>query len=119
MGLLAFWAAAHFIPYSIDGPAMSCWTAQHELKSDEAVRQYATASDGDFEKVIRYLINSDFELVGASIDNQNTNIINLGFKTNYSNSSCILTNVMQFDGSITRIKIKKEKSSKIEILEIW
>lgn len=105
------------IPYSLNGPAMSCLTAANEKGDAESVAKYYANSGRDYNATLKYIQNSDFSLrnesVGASDENRT-----LVFVTEYKNLRCFLVNLISIDGSIIRVDVQQQNSRTI-ITKVW
>ena len=111
------WSVFQLIPYSLNGPAMSCLTAASEEDSDESVAKYYANSNRNVEGTLKYILNSDFSIRNESVG-ANGEVRTLVFVTDYGNRRCFLLNLISIDGSITRVDVQQRNNQTI-ITKVW
>lgn len=99
--LVAAYLCSYFVPWSRSGPAMSCWTAAHEIESDRAAAKYAEDNGHDPGMIISYLHNSGFRIRNF---NNRQNELRIVFSNRNIDSICTLLDLISIDGSLTILR---------------
>lgn len=86
---LFVWLFARWtIPWSLEGPALSCWEAANERVLAERVLAVARESDGDFDKTVRYILRSGLTLRSVILEDEiklyaKRDSVNINFRDGY------------------------------------
>ena len=90
-----------FIPYSMNGPAMSCFSVFNETKNKEETYNYAAKHDYDLKKTLEFAENSGFSFRNLSFEEQTVIFV----YTHRHEFQCAPINWLTFYASIMRIEV--------------
>ncbi len=127
--LIAFgvYLGSYFVPWSIDGPAISCFIGAHETKSDKQAEKYAAAHENDFGMLSAFLYRSDYRIRNFHVKSRDgrrsddpAGTVTVVFVKDHFNSQCFLLDAIAIDGSIMRIDVfPNPKSHQNDVLSVW
>jgi hypothetical protein len=98
----AVFIAGHFVPFSLRGPAMSCFTAGHEDNAGREVAEFAASHNHELSAVATYMTNSDFKIRNIPVRG---NKLALVFVKDTTNSACLLFDLMAIDGTLVAVQL--------------
>jgi hypothetical protein len=99
---LSLLVASQFVPFSLNGPAMSCFDAGSHKVAKANVLEFAATRNFALNEVSAYLTNSDF-VVRNAYPSENT--LTIVFEKNLTDGRCFLLDAISIDGNLVIVEL--------------
>ncbi len=111
--ICALYVGSQFVPYSIGGPALSCFTSTLFLDAPPNVEPYSQRVGGDFTKVDAFLHRSDFEIARFYIEGKITSTeklpddtVTFVYRKDRNNASCYLLDLVAYEPTMLSVTVR-------------
>jgi hypothetical protein len=104
-GVLALLVASQFVPFSLRGPAISCFDARNSKVASAKVLEFAASHSFALNEVSAYLANSDF-VIGNVYTRENT--LTIVFEKNRTGGSCLILDAISIDGNLVIVELTND-----------
>jgi hypothetical protein len=103
-GVLTLFVASLFVPFSLHGPAISCFDAANKKVASAKVLEFAASHNFALNEVSAYLANSDFVIRNV---HTSENTLTIVFEKNRTGGSCLFFDAISIDGNLVIIELAK------------
>ena len=103
-GVLTLFVGGQFVPFSLHGPAISCFDAGNSNIAVAKVLEFAASHNFALNKVSAYLANSDFVVRNV---HTRENTLTIVFEKNRTGGSCSFFDAISIEGNLVIIELTK------------